>query len=182
MRIFSRRAALAVAFSTAALLASGCTRSHSEAPARQADSVVIREQWVKAVDSGMTAAFAELQNSGDTDIRVVGASSPASSRVELHEMATGSGGAMVMRPKESGFAIPAGSTYVLAAGGDHVMLMDVTAPLTPGSDTPITLEFEDGSSTTFTAQVRDFRGAQENYEPGGAHAGPAAPTTPAHGG
>ncbi|WP_459546665.1 copper chaperone PCu(A)C [Nocardia sp. X0981] len=182
MRTISRRAALAVAFSTAALLASGCTQAPDETPARQADSVVIREQWVKAVDSGMTAAFAELQNSGDTDIRVVGASSPASNRVELHEIAAGNGGSAIMRPKAGGFAIPAASTYVLAAGGDHMMLMDVTAPLTPGSDTSITLEFEDGSSTTFTAQVRDFRGAQENYEPGGAHTGPAAPATPAHGG
>lgn len=120
----------------------------------------------------MTAAFAELQNTGDSDVHVVGASTPASSQMELHEMATGSDGAMVMRPKEGGFVIPAGETHVLAAGGDHLMLMDVTTPLSPGSDADITLEFEDSSTTTFTAQVRDFAGAQESYEPGGeAHGG-----------
>lgn len=52
---------------------------------------------------------------------------------------------------------------MLQAGGDHIMLMDVTSPLTPGADTDITLTFEDGSSSTFTAQVREFAGAQENY-------------------
>jgi copper(I)-binding protein len=166
MTLSRRTSTLLAALSVTGLILTGCSSNEPAAAAKESDSVVVREQWVKAADSGMTAAFAELQNTGDSDVHVVGASSPASSTMELHEMATGADGAMVMRPKEGGFVIPAGGTHVLAAGGDHLMLMDVTSPLTPGADAEFTLEFEDASSTTFTAQVRDFSGAQENYEPG----------------
>ncbi len=166
MTLSRRTSTMLAALSVTGLILTGCSSNEPVAAAKESDSVVVREQWVKAADSGMTAAFAELQNTGDSDVHVVGASSPASSTMELHEMATGADGAMVMRPKEGGFVIPAGGTHVLAAGGDHLMLMDVTSPLTPGADAEFTLEFEDASSTTFTAQVRDFSGAQENYEPG----------------
>ncbi len=167
MTITSFRFAAAGFAIVAAALLSGCSSSEPAAPTTQADSLAVQEQWVKAADSGMTAAFAELRNTGDSDVHVVGATSPATDYAELHEMATGADGAMVMRPKAGGFVIAPGETHLLAAGGDHLMLMDLTSPLTPGQDTDITLQFEDGSSTTFTAQVRDFAGAQENYEPGG---------------
>ncbi|WP_345498084.1 copper chaperone PCu(A)C [Nocardia callitridis] len=176
---------VAVAFvCTTTVLSSACSSTEKPAAVRQADAVVVHEQWVKAVDSGMTAAFAELENSSDAPVRVVGASTPASSRMELHEIVSGDSGSMVMRPKEGGFVIPAGASHVLSPGGDHLMLMDVTAPLTPGLSTEFTLEFEDHSTATFAAQVRDFAGAQENYEPGGgdSHAAHDAPSAPAHSG
>lgn len=185
MKISRRTSTLFAALSITGLVVAGCSSNEAdtaEPTPRESDSIVVREQWVKAADSGMTAAFAELQNTGDSDVHVVGASSPASSSMELHEMATGADGAMVMRPKEGGFVIPAGGTHVLAAGGDHLMLMDVTSALTPGSDAEFTLEFEDASTTTFTAQVRDFPGAQENYEPGGMSMDHSEPSSPAHGG
>jgi periplasmic copper chaperone A len=181
MKISMRRGVLVTTLSCAAVLSGACSSGSAEPAGGQADSVVVHEQWVKAADSGMTAAFAELRNSAETEVRVVSASSPAAARAELHEIAPGATGATVMRPKAGGFVIPAAGTYTLAAGGDHVMLMDLTAALTPGAETEITLEFEDRSTMTFTAQVRDFAGAQENYEPGGAGA-PSAPATPAHGG
>ena len=182
MNLTRRTSTLLAALSVTGLILTGCSGNEPTAAPKESDSVVVREQWVKAADSGMTAAFAEVQNTGDTDVHVVGASSPASTRMELHEMATGADGAMVMRPKEGGFVIPAGGTHVLAAGGDHLMLMDLTSPLTPGTDATFTLEFEDASTATFTAQVRDFSGAQENYEPGSMKMGDSASPSPAHGG
>jgi periplasmic copper chaperone A len=143
-----------------ALLVAGCS---SEEPGTEADSVTVREAWIKAADTGMTSAFAEIQNTGDDQVRVVAASTDNSTMMELHEVVASADGSMVMKPKDGGFAVPADDTKVLQAGGDHLMLMDVTSPLTPGTDADITLTFEDGSSTTFTAQVRDFAGAQENY-------------------
>ncbi|MGA9872137.1 MAG: copper chaperone PCu(A)C [Rhodococcus sp. (in: high G+C Gram-positive bacteria)] len=161
-----RTAAVVTALTAAGLILTACSTAESEDVAQQSDSVVIHEQWVKAAESGMTAAFAELENTGERDVHVVGASSAASTSTELHEMATGADGAMVMRPKAGGFVIPAGGTHSLSAGGDHLMLMDVTEPLTTGADTEFTLELEDSSTVTFSAQVRDFAGADENYEPG----------------
>ncbi|PXX71032.1 hypothetical protein DFR70_101453 [Nocardia tenerifensis] len=159
------------------LLLVACS-SNDKAEARAADSVTIKDQWVKAADSGMSAAFGVLDNSGDTARTVVSASSPASGRVELHEVVADAGGAKTMRPKAGGFVIPAHGKTELRPGGDHIMFMGLTGPLRTGAETPVTLTFDDGSTTTFTAQVRDFSGNQENYAPD--HASGAQ--TPAHGG
>ncbi|MET4047823.1 MULTISPECIES: copper chaperone PCu(A)C [unclassified Rhodococcus (in: high G+C Gram-positive bacteria)] len=151
---------LLVALAAGTLLV-GC--SSNDAPTTEADSVTVREAWVKAADDGMTSAFAEIQNTGEGQVRVVSAQSPSSPLVELHEIVSSADGSMVMKPKDGGFVVAGGDTKVLQAGGDHIMLMGVSAPLDPGSDTEFTLTFEDGSTSTFTAQVREFAGAQENY-------------------
>ncbi len=89
------------------------------------------DPWAKAADSGMTAAFGTLVNDTDADITITSASSEAS-RMELHEMAMGDDGQMVMRPKEGGFVVPAHGSQELAPGGEHVMFMDLSEPLSPG--------------------------------------------------
>jgi copper(I)-binding protein len=137
----------------------------------QGSSVVtVADQWVKAAPSGMTAVFGTLKNSGAKEVMVVSASSPVAGEVELHEV-VGQPGSTTMRPKDDGFAIPAGGSHVLAPGGDHIMLMDLKGPLQAGAEVEITLSFNDGSSLPFSAQVRDFEGAAENYQPGGHSAG-----------
>ena len=73
---------------------------------------------------------------------------------------------MKMQPKQGGFALAADSDIELAPGADHLMLMDLTAKLMPGSDVEITVSFDDGSTLPITAQVRDFPGADEHYDPG----------------
>ncbi|AII11206.1 copper chaperone PCu(A)C [Rhodococcus opacus] len=147
------------------LLVAGCSSSPQTPSATQADSVTVTDQWVKAADSGMTSAFAELANTGPGDVRIVSASSPASTRMELHEMAPGEGGSMAMRQKPDGVVVPANGTHSISPGGDHLMLMDITAPLTPGTIATFTLTFEDGSTTSFDAAVRDFSGNKEEYLP-----------------
>ena len=138
-----------------------------------ADAVVVTDAWVKASDTGMTGAFAEIENTGSDDAHIVGASSPSSASTELHEMVSAEGTSMVMQEMGDGLVVPAGTTHTLAPGGDHLMLMDLAEPLRPGSTVSFTLEFADGSTEEFTAQVRDFAGAQEEYVPadGAAHDG-----------
>ncbi|WP_433654137.1 copper chaperone PCu(A)C [Nocardia sp. CA-128927] len=159
------------------LLLVACS-SNDKAEAKAADSVTIKDQWVKAADGGMSAAFGELSNAGDKARTVVSATSPASSKVELHEVVADAGGTKTMRPKAGGFVIPAHGKVELRPGGDHIMFMGLTGPLRTGTETPVTLTFDDGSTTTFTAQVRDFSGNQENYAPDHASGAQA----PAHGG
>ncbi|WP_043683341.1 copper chaperone PCu(A)C [Nocardia vulneris] len=159
------------------LLLVACS-SNEKAEAKSAEAVTITDQWVKAADGGMSAAFGQLSNGSDLPRTVVAASSPASSRVELHEVVADASGTKTMRPKQGGFVIPAHGKTELRPGGDHIMFMGLTGPLRTGAETPVTLTFEDGSSTTFTAQVRDFSGNQENYAPDHADGAPA----PTHGG
>lgn len=158
------------------LALAGCSKpATSDHKAEQVSSpVTVSDQWVKAtpsgMPSGMTGLFGTLTNTGDHEVIVVSATSPVAAKVELHEV-VGQDGGMAMRPKEGGFLIPAHGTHILAPGGDHVMLMDLTGPLQVGKDVEVTLTLDNGSSVPFTAQVREFPGAGENYEPGGHSAG-----------
>lgn len=142
-----------------------------------AESITVHDQWVKAAEGGMSAAFAEITNDGDRDIVLVSAASAASARMELHETVTDPAGAKTMRPKEGGFTIPAGQTLTLAPGNDHLMFIDLKEPLRTGSNTSVELHFADGSTMSFTARVRDFPGAQENYNPDNGDHEPHAPST-----
>lgn len=150
--------------------ACGAEESSSATPeasaVTQASEVSFSDPWIKAADSGMTAAFAEVSNSGSKDAVIVSADTAVSDRMELHEMATDSAGQMVMRPKEGGITIPANGSHSLAPGGDHLMLMNLTEPVKPGDKVSITLTFADGSKTSITTAARSFSGAGETYEPG----------------
>lgn len=159
-----------ILLAAAALLAlSGCAASPvapvvqaSSVPA--ADSLTVQDAWVKAAETGMSAAFGTLENSSDADITIVSAESPAASMIELHETVADDSGAMVMQQKEGGFTVPANGTYELAPGASHLMLMGLTAALTAGTESTVTLTLSDGSELEFTAPAKDYAGANESYE------------------
>ncbi len=152
----------------AAVLLSACgSPAADDRP--MAGQVSIHDQWTAATDDGMAAMFGTLTNDGDREARITYGTSPAAGIIEMHEV-VGESGSKTMRPKDGGFVIAGGGSHDLAPGGDHVMLMDLTGPLSPGTDVTVTLVFEDGSSLPVTAQVRDFAGANEEYQPGhGSH-------------
>ncbi|CAN5697500.1 copper chaperone PCu(A)C [soil metagenome] len=148
----------------AASILTGCSSAPVQ-PVPEADAILVQDAWVKAADHGMTAAFGRLSNSSAADVRIVSATTAASGRVELHEVVS-VGGAMTMRPKDGGIVIPANADVELTPGGDHLMLMDLTGPLLPGSDIEVIATLADGSTLPIAAQVRDFPGADEHYDPG----------------
>lgn len=157
-------ALVAVSLSVAGCAATPSAETVTEAPtASAADSLTITDAWVKSADEGMSAAFGVLENSSGEDIVVESAESAASSMLELHETVENDSGEMVMQQKEGGFVIPAGSSFVLEPGGNHIMLMDVTAPLVAGAEVTFTLTLSDGSTFHFTAPVKDYSGATEEY-------------------
>lgn len=156
--------ASALALSGCATSTPGSTSSDGGMTADAASAVSISDAWVKAADSGMSAGFGELENDGATDVTVVSATTAASSMLELHETVENEAGEMVMRQIEGGFVIPAGGSLALQPGGNHIMLMDLTAPLKAGEEVTFTLTFSDDSTFSFTAPVKDYSGANENYE------------------
>ncbi|MBN8884071.1 MAG: copper chaperone PCu(A)C [Salana multivorans] len=109
----------------------------------------------------MSAAFGVLENPTDADLAVVGVSSPVSSQMQLHETVVVDG-AMKMQQVDS-FTVPAGGTFVLEPGGNHLMFMDLTTPVAPGDDVDLTLDLADGSTYSVTVQAREFTGADEEY-------------------
>jgi copper(I)-binding protein len=115
-----------------------------------AAQVTVTDPWVKAADDGMTAAFGTLHNTGDTGVTLVSATSSAAVETQLHETTSDGSGGMSMQE-------------VLEPGGNHLMLMDLTEPLQPGDTVEFAVAFDDDSTGTLTATVKDFAGAQENY-------------------
>lgn len=164
-----RSVALAVA-ATLAALAAGCGSDAAPATvtgpstAPTGPAVTVRDMWIKAADSGMSAAFGTLVNDTGADVTVVAATSTVSPMMELHEVADVDG-EMVMRPKDGGFVVPAGGSHELRPGGDHLMLMDVTTPVQPGDEVRVTLTLDGGGTLVFTAVGKDFAGGNESYQP-----------------
>jgi hypothetical protein len=125
----------------------------------------VTDAWAKAAEEGMTGVFGTLVNDSGEDVLVVSATSAASARAELHTTTVGEDGGMVMRPIEGGFLVPANGEYVLEPGADHLMLMDLSAPLEPGDEVTVVLTTEAGDTIEVVAQVRTFAGGMEDYEP-----------------
>lgn len=159
-----------LAVASLALAGCGATAdaSSDDSAAPAGENVTITDGWVKAADSGMSAAFGELTNSGSDDVTVVSATTEASSMIELHETVENETGEAIMREIDGGLVIPAGSTLDLEPGGSHIMLMGLTDSLEAGEEVTFTLTFSDDSTYEFAAPVKDYSGANENYEGGDA--------------
>jgi copper(I)-binding protein len=152
------------ASSTSAPASTGATASATLTGA--AATTHLREPWVKAVDSGMTAMFGTLENTGSTDVNLVSVTTPASTMVQLHETVGDGAGGTKMQEKSGGFVVKAGQEFVLKPGGNHLMFMGITGPLKAGTTVTVVLTFSDGSTLPVTAEVRTFSAAQESYAPG----------------
>jgi copper(I)-binding protein len=159
---FRRFAVIAAGAALAAAALTACSSSTAATPV--ADSVTVADAWVKATDGPMTGAFANVTNGSDKEIKIMAASTPVAKVGEVHEMAPNDDGGMTMRAVEGGLAIAPGATQVFKPGSEHIMLMELKQPIIAGSDVEITLEFDDGSTKTVTAQARDFSGNQESYD------------------
>ena len=129
-------------------------------------TVTLNDGWAKAAKAGkMTAVFGVIENHSDADVTLESVTSEASPMIELHET-TMVGGSMQMVEKEDGFVIPAGGQHVLEPGGDHIMLMKLSADLLAGNDLTLVLKFSNGQELELTVPIRDFDGAMEHYAPG----------------
>lgn len=128
-------------------------------PARVAATAVsehqlqVHDAWIRATVTGQKATGAFMQLQPGEAMKLVGARSPLTPVVEVHEMAV-IDGVMKMRHLPE-LALPAGHTTELKPGGYHIMLMDLKAPVQAGSVIPLTLELQDaqGQKRERTLQV-----------------------------
>jgi copper(I)-binding protein len=113
--------------------------------------------WVRATPPGVTtaAAYLTITNNGATEDALLGATSPAARALELHANVE-EHGIQQMRPL-SRISIPAGGHIELAAGGTHIMLIDIASPMKPGEQVPLTLHFANAGDVTIDLPVRDAR-------------------------
>jgi len=105
---------------------------------------------------GTGAIYFTVLNGLDNAVQLVPVSSPAAAVVETHETIN-ENGVMKMLPLPDGYSIPAGGTLVLAPGGKHIMLIDLTKPLVPGDTLELTVRFDSGEPMVLNVPVLDMQ-------------------------
>jgi len=115
--------------------------------------VRVDDAWARATAPGakIGAGYMKITSSGAAD-RLVGASSPAAARVELH-VTDKKGDVMRMRQVKA-YDIPAGGSFELSPGGAHLMLVDLKAPLKEGAKVLLALRFEKAGEVKVELRVR----------------------------
>ncbi|MBS7811263.1 copper chaperone PCu(A)C [Roseococcus pinisoli] len=143
------------------------TQGHAapQTPAVTAATLSLENGWTRAAGQGRQGAgFVTIRNTGTEPDRLVAASSPAASRVELHTSLR-EGDVMRMRPVET-IEIPAGGSVALAPGGFHMMLLGLTRSLEVGQVIPLSLRFERAGQVTvnLTVQAAGARGPAQGHQ------------------
>ena len=101
--------------------------------------VTIDNPWVRATAPGakLAAGYMIMRNAGSAD-RLVGASSPAAERVEMH--VTERDGDVARMKQVNAYDVK--GAFELKPGGAHLMFVNIKAPFKEGDKIPVVLRFE----------------------------------------
>jgi periplasmic copper chaperone A len=128
-------------------------------PAWAADTIMIDAPYARAMGGVGTsgAVFFTIMNHAAEEDRLIGVTSDAAQKVELHTHKDNGDGVMQMLHVPEGFAVPAGGSHALARGGDHVMLMGLTQKFKDGDKVVLTLVFEKAGEVVIEAVLDNAR-------------------------
>ena len=104
--------------------------------------IAIETPWLRATAPGakVGGGYLLIRNTGASADRLVGASSTAAARVELHVHAR-EGEVMKMREVRA-LDVPAQGSFELKPGGAHLMFLEIKRPFKEGERVPVKLSFE----------------------------------------
>lgn len=117
----------------------------------QVGPIKIGHPWARATTIKVTAAFLTLHNTGKTKDRLIGVSTPAAERAEMHTNEIKNGIAR-MRKVEA-IEVGPGQTTALEPGGLHIMLIGLKYKVKQGFEIPLTLRFEKAGIVNVKAEV-----------------------------
>lgn len=107
--------------------------------------------WARATPPGSTVASVYAQVKANAADEIVSVASPVAERIEVHAT-TEDAGVMQMRPVTT-VTLPANEVVEFKAGGLHLMLLGLHAPLAAGSSFPITFNFRSAAPVTIQVDV-----------------------------
>jgi len=116
----------------------------------------IGHPWSRPTPEGADIAggYLTITNKGRTADRLIGGSSPAASRIEIHEITTVDG-ATKTRPIEGGLEIKAGQKIELKPGSYRVLLFGLKEPFNLGQKVKATLLFEKAGSVEIIYNIEE---------------------------
>ena len=134
-----------------------------------ATDIIISDPYARVSRPGAPtgAAFMIITNNGQTEDRLLSASSDAAQQVELHTHKDLGDGVMKMTEIEEGIPLPAGGSHEMKRGGDHVMFMGLNTPLEQGGEVAVTFTFEQAGDLEVIIPVDNER--QPNHGQSGGH-------------
>jgi hypothetical protein len=140
-------------FTALALLLSFGLTSAAIAHGYHAGPISVEHPWAPASLPGTStaAAYMTITNTGTQPVMLVGATTPAAGRVEIHSMSM-DGGVMRMRPM-SNISIPPKGVLKFGPGGYHMMLVGLASPLEVETMVPLTLNFQGAPAVTVDLYV-----------------------------
>jgi copper(I)-binding protein len=119
-----------------------------------AGAITISHPWSRATPGSakVGALYLTVANTGTEADRLLGVSTEAAERCEIHLSGT-SGDVMTMQMVDK-VEVPAGGSASFAPKGAHVMLMGLKAPLKKGTSFPAVLHFEKAGDVTVEVTVQ----------------------------
>ena len=104
--------------------------------------VEIDKAWARATAPGAPVAggYMTIRNKGAIPDRLIGASSSAAAKVELH-VHIKEGEVVKMRQAQA-YDVPANGSFELKPGGAHLMFVQIARPFKEGDKIPVKLRFE----------------------------------------
>ena len=119
--------------------------------------VEVHDAYARSSNAMAGAAFMVIHNHGDEDDHLLGVSSDAAARVELHTHIEDADGVMRMTHMEEGFDLPAGGEIIMKRGAEHVMFMGLTEPFVQDETISVTLMFENAGEVVIEVPVDQDR-------------------------
>ena len=132
------------------LVIAACLAIASAASA-QTGQLEVSNAWARATPAKAENGIAFLTIRSPTPDRLISVSSPVAKKAELNTMEM-AGMVMKMRPLAA-LDVPAGQPVTLKPGGEHIMLMGLSAPLREGQSFPLTLTFEKAGAREVSVAV-----------------------------
>jgi copper(I)-binding protein len=169
MRVHKRISGMACRRLVIAAVFSACGGSASFADDVTVGGLKISAPWVRATPKAapVGGGYLTITNTGSAPDRLIGGSSDAALRFEIHEM-TMVNGVMKMRPVGRGLEIKPGETIEFKPGGYHVMFIGLNKPFEQGQHVKAILKFEKAGEVPVDFSVEGM-GAQSggHMPPGG---------------
>ena len=115
--------------------------------------VSVENPWARPTppNARLAAGYLTVVNASGAPDRLVGASSPAAARVEMH-VNIKDGDILRMREVKD-LKLPAGGRLELKPVGAHLMFVNIKAPFRQGDTVPVTLRFEKGGEVEVALPV-----------------------------
>ncbi|WP_439814536.1 copper chaperone PCu(A)C [Zavarzinia sp. CC-PAN008] len=126
----------------------------------KAGDLVVEHPWVRLPPAAgpVAGGYLVIHNGGAVADRLLSAQVAVAGKVEIHEMKVDDAGKMTMRPLPDGLEVAPGGSVALQPGGYHLMLLELSRPLTLGENLDGSLTFEKAGTVTVQFTVEPMGG------------------------